>query len=61
MIISRKTLSQESLKRAVIHPAVTCQPSMARLYVGGLDPATTERDLEDEFTRFGTLRTVSSL
>ncbi|KAK9916566.1 hypothetical protein WJX75_004299 [Coccomyxa subellipsoidea] len=29
-----------------------------RIYVGGLDTRITERDLEDEFIRFGTLRSV---
>lgn len=29
-----------------------------RVYVGNLDPRITERELEDEFTRYGTLRSV---
>ncbi|KAK9823369.1 hypothetical protein WJX72_002269 [[Myrmecia] bisecta] len=32
--------------------------SASRLYVGGLDTRITERDLEDEFTKFGVLRSV---
>ncbi|XP_057821097.2 serine/arginine-rich splicing factor RSZ21A isoform X2 [Cryptomeria japonica] len=31
---------------------------MSRVYVGDLDPRTTERDLEDEFRVFGVLRSV---
>lgn len=31
---------------------------MSRVYVGNLDPRTTERDLEDEFRVFGVLRSV---
>eukprot|EP00191_Tetraselmis_sp_GSL018_P014670 CAMPEP_0177588776 /NCGR_PEP_ID=MMETSP0419_2-20121207/6416_1 /TAXON_ID=582737 /ORGANISM="Tetraselmis sp., Strain GSL018" /LENGTH=238 /DNA_ID=CAMNT_0019079017 /DNA_START=119 /DNA_END=837 /DNA_ORIENTATION=+ len=29
-----------------------------RVYVGNLDPRVTEQELEDQFTRFGTLRSV---
>ncbi|XP_024524084.1 serine/arginine-rich splicing factor RSZ21A isoform X2 [Selaginella moellendorffii] len=31
---------------------------MARVYVGNLDPRSTERELEDEFRSFGVLRSV---
>jgi len=31
---------------------------MSRVYVGNLDPRTTERELEDEFRVFGVLRSV---
>ncbi|GAQ91054.1 hypothetical protein KFL_007200030 [Klebsormidium nitens] len=31
---------------------------MARVYVGGLDPRATERELEDIFVKFGVLRSV---
>ncbi|KAH9304061.1 hypothetical protein KI387_008465, partial [Taxus chinensis] len=31
---------------------------MSRVYVGNLDPRTTERELEDEFLVFGVLRSV---
>ncbi|KAI5078664.1 hypothetical protein GOP47_0006335 [Adiantum capillus-veneris] len=31
---------------------------MARVYVGSIDPRTTERELEDEFRVFGALRSV---
>ncbi|XP_065849387.1 serine/arginine-rich splicing factor RSZ22A-like isoform X2 [Euphorbia lathyris] len=31
---------------------------MSRVYVGNLDPRVTERDLEDEFRRFGVIRSV---
>ncbi|KAH7373185.1 hypothetical protein KP509_17G043100 [Ceratopteris richardii] len=31
---------------------------MARVYVGSIDPRTTERELEDEFRVFGVLRSV---
>lgn len=30
--------------------------NMSRVYVGNLDPRVTERDLEDEFRRFGVIR-----
>ncbi|KAJ6361199.1 hypothetical protein OIU78_001774 [Salix suchowensis] len=31
---------------------------MSRVYVGNLDPRVSERDLEDEFRRFGVIRSV---
>lgn len=31
---------------------------MARVYVGGLDEKISERELEGEFVRFGTLKSV---
>lgn len=31
---------------------------MAKLYVGGLDVKATEAELEEEFVRFGTLKSV---
>lgn len=31
---------------------------MAKVYVGGIDIKATEADLEEEFNRFGTLRSV---
>ncbi|CAN0860288.1 Serine/arginine-rich splicing factor RSZ22 [Linum grandiflorum] len=31
---------------------------MSRVYVGNLDPRVTERDLEDEFRKFGVIRSV---
>lgn len=33
---------------------------MSRVYVGNLDPRVSERDLEDEFRRFGVIRRLSS-
>lgn len=30
--------------------------TMSRVYVGNLDPRVSERDLEDEFRRFGVIR-----
>ncbi|CAN1825253.1 Serine/arginine-rich splicing factor RSZ22 [Linum perenne] len=31
---------------------------MSRVYVGNLDPQVTERDLEDEFRKFGAIKSV---
>ena len=31
---------------------------MAKVYVGGIDVKATEADIEDEFNKFGTLRSV---
>jgi hypothetical protein len=34
--------------------------TMSRVYVGNLDPRVSERDLEDEFRRFGVIRRLTS-
>lgn len=34
---------------------------MSRVYVGNLDPRTTERELEDEFRVFGVLRRYDAI